>query len=250
MRITQSAAAATALALLATSSAWGAAISVNVGGFDTAHDVTGSLGVVSVANWNNLTAIANPTGTNLVDDSGAATTMSISFAGWNADTFNAWGDDRANMYSNFLHHQGDTLGNATVTLTDIPYATYDVYIYYTGFVPNQVQAWIESAGGTTLYGLRGPTSGGGLSGYVQYQTGSEATALADAAGGTAGGNYLVFTGLSGSALTLTSSGLPDQAGFEQDGIGGIQVVDAIPEPSSSFLLGVVGLMLAFRRRGA
>ena len=118
------------------------------------------------------------------------------------------------------------MGNATVNLTQIPYSTYDVYIYYTGFVSNQVQAWTD--GGTTLYGLRGPSSGGGLSGYVPYQTTSEATALADAAGGTAGGNYLKFTGLTGSSLTLTSLGLPNQAGFEQDGIAGIQIVNTTP----------------------
>ena len=197
-----------------------------MGGFDTAHDVTGSLGVVAAVNWNNLTTVANAVGTNLMDDSGAATTMDISFSGWNKDTFNAWGDMRADMFSNFLHHQGDTMSNATVILTQIPYATYDVYIYYTGFVSQQVQAWTD--GSTTIYGLRGPSSGGGLSGYVPYQTTSEATALADAAGGTAGGNYLKFTGLTVSGVTLTSLGLPAQAGFEQDGIAGIQIVNTTP----------------------
>lgn len=202
------------------------AVSVNVGGFDTTHDVTGSLGVVAAANWNNLTNAANPAGTNLTDDSGAATTLDISFSGWNKDTFNAWGDSRANLYSNFIHHQGDTMANATVSFSQIPYATYDVYIYYTGFVAKQVQAWTD--GVTTLYGLRGPTSGGGMTGFVQYQTTSEATALADAAGGAAGGNYLRFTGLTGTSLTLTSLGLPNQAGFEQDGLAGIQIVNTTP----------------------
>jgi hypothetical protein len=216
------------------------AVSINVGGFDTTHDVTGSLGVVSAANWNNLTNAANPTGTNLTDDSGAATTLDISFSGWNKDTFNAWGDSRANLYSNFIHHQGDTMANATVNLSQIPYAIYDVYIYYTGFVAKQVQAWTD--GVTTLYGLRGPASGGGLTGFVQYQTTSEATALADAAGGTAGGNYLKFTGLTGTSLTLTSLGLPNQAGFEQDGLAGIQIVNTSPANTyATWLAGFPGV---------
>jgi len=202
------------------------AVSINVGGFDAARDVTGSLGVVATANWNNLTNAANAAGTNLMDDSGAATTLDVSFTGWNKDTFNAWGDSRADMYSNFLHHQGDTMANATVNLSQIPYATYDVYIYYTGFIAKQVQAWTD--GVSTLYGLRGPASGGGLAGYVQYQTTSEAAALADAAAGTAGGNYLKFTGLTAPGLILTSLGLPDQSGFEQDGIAGIQIVNTAP----------------------
>jgi hypothetical protein len=202
------------------------AISINVGGFDAVHDVTGTLGVVPVDNWNNLTTATNAAGTNLMDDAGATSTMDITFSDWNKDTFNAWGDDRADMYSNFLHHQGDAVGIATVNIAQIPYASYDVYIYYTGFVASQVQAWTD--GVTTLYGLRGPSPGGGLSGYVQYQTSSEATALADAAGGSAGGNYLKFTGLTGTSLTLTSLGLPDQAGFEQDGIAGLQVINTTP----------------------
>lgn len=202
------------------------AVSINVGGFDATQDVTGSLGVVPADNWNNLTNAANPTATNLMDNSGAATTLDISFTGWGKDTFNAWGDSRADMYSNFLHHQGDTLTNATVSLSQIPYATYDVYIYYTCFPTKQVHAWTD--GVTTLYGLRGPASGGGLAGYVQYQTTSEATALADADGGTAGGNYLKFTGLTAASLILTSLGLPNQAGFEQDGIAGIQIVNTTP----------------------
>jgi hypothetical protein len=43
-----------------------------------------------------------------------------------------------------------------------------------------------------------------------------------------GGNYLKFSGLSGASLTLTSSGLPNQGGYEQDGIAGVQIVDASP----------------------
>ena len=201
-------------------------ISINLGGFDTAHDVSGSLGAVPAANWNNLTTVANVTAANLKDESGAPSTLDISLAGWTKDTFNAWGDSRADMYSNFLHHQGDTLGNATVSLSQIPYSSYDVYIYYTSFIAKQVQAWTD--GVSTLYGLRGPNSGGGLSGYVPYQTTNEATALADATGGTAGGNYLKFSGLTASNLTLTSLGTPNQAGFEQDGVAGLQIVNTAP----------------------
>ena len=67
------------VAMLTIGQASGSTISINVGGFDHDHDVTtGTAGVVDVGNWNNLTgAVANPTGTSLIDDSGVATTAGI-----------------------------------------------------------------------------------------------------------------------------------------------------------------------------
>ena len=205
-------------------------ISINVGGFDATHDVTGSLGAVAATNWNNLTAVANPSGSSLKDASGVATTLGLASSGWTNNTFNAWGDNRANMYSNFIGREGDPISPATITLSAIPYATYDVYIYYTAFWMNnggEIQTWTESQRASTLYGLRGPSSGGALTGYQQYQTPSQATAMADAAGTTAGGNYLVFAGLTTANLTLTSSD-PNQTGWKQAGLAGIQIVDTTP----------------------
>ena len=215
-------------------------ISINVGGFDATHDVTGSLGAVAATNWNNLTAVANPSGTALKDDSGTATTLGLASSGWSQNTFNAWGDNRANMYSNFIGREGDPISPATITLTGIPYATYDVYLYYTAFWMNnggEIQTWTESQGSSTLYGLRGPSSGGGLPGYQQYQTSSYATATADVAGGTAGGNYLVFSGLSAANLTLTSSDA-NQTGWKQAGLAGIQIVKT--SPANTFATWIAG----------
>ncbi len=243
------------VAMLTIGQASGSTISINVGGFDHDHDVTtGTAGVVDVGNWNNLTgAVANPTGTSLIDDSGVATTAGISSSGWLYNTFNDFGDNRKNMLSNFIGRDGDPISSATITLTSIPYATYDVYIYYTAYWMGnggEIQPWTESEGSTTLYGLRGPLSGGQLTGYQQYQTTSHATALADAdaAGGTAGGNYLVFSGLSAANLTLTSSD-PNQDGWKMVGLSGIQIVEAIPEPSLLSLLALTPA-LALRRRRA
>ncbi len=231
--------------------AYGGVISINVGGFDANHDVDGTTGAEPAANWNNLTGVANPSSSSLVDDTGAAVTgMSISFSGWNRDTFNAWGDDRADMYSNFLHQQGDTLGNATVTINNIPYAEYDVYIYYNCFPTWQVQKWQESQGGTMLYGLRGASSGGGVSGFVPYQTSDASTAFDDAAAQASGvgGNYLKFTGLTAANLTLTNTSSPDQSGWNQNGIAGLQIVGAIPEPATMGLLGLAAMGILARRR--
>ncbi|MGN6554497.1 MAG: PEP-CTERM sorting domain-containing protein [Verrucomicrobiota bacterium] len=231
----------------------GEVISINVGGMNNTDDVLGSAGVVNAGNWNNLTTVDNPSGSSLLNSSGAATTLSLSSTGWLRNTFNDPGDDRKDMYSNFLAHEGDPIGNATISLSSIPYATYDVYLYYNAFYMNnggEIQTWTESQGGTTLYGLRGPTSGGQLTGYQQYQTSSYATASSDADAAVLGGNYLVFSGLTAANLTLTSSD-PNQTGWKMEGLAGLQIVEAspVPEPSSLGLLGIAGsLLFAFRSR--
>ena len=249
-------------AVLALASWAGAApigISINVGGNDATHDIPAadSLGVVPLVHWNNLTAAANPSAPppTLVDSGGSTVaSMTVSSTGWNNDTFNAFGTDLQNMYSNFIHTDNGGGGNvhsASITLTNIPYATYDVYIYYNSFTSSNPQAWTESQNSTTLYGLRGPTQGGALGSFVQYQTSSLSTVLADAAGGTAGGNYLEFTGLTAANLTLTVG--PDglTSGYVQEGLAGIQIVAEsapVPEPASTALLCMAVPALLMRRR--
>lgn len=205
--------------------------------------VTGTTGAVPAPNWNALSGI-NFTAGSLVDDTGSATTLSLNTLGW---TFNpGWGvtaTDFQLLYNNGLAKDNGGSGNpgptATVSLSSIPYANYDVYIYYNAYANGVVQEW--SDGTTTLYGMTLATGplGPNESGFTLYQAGSLAAAQS---GG--GGNYLVFSGETASSLTLSSLGSDQVLGYQQNAISGIQIVEVapVPEPSTMALAGLGGLV--------
>lgn len=230
MRITQSIVAAAALALVAAGSASGAAISVNydVVGTSTPGLAAGDVaGVVPSANWNNVTATAlgQPFnyGITYVDDSGANTTLTVAASSGTGDSWNTLGTPDEIIFGDKSSWAG---GTQTLTLTNIPYATYDLYIYSSEW-GSEVVNFAVGGNVQTLSNTFTP----------QFNpAGDPDLVLND--------TYVRFAGLSGDVvvdMTVVSGGLH---------LGGFQVVDAIPEPSSTFLLGVAGLMLAFRRRGA
>lgn len=131
----------------------------------------------------------------------------------------------------------------TVTLQNIPYAEYDVYLYHTHFPigSGSLQAWTESENGTTAYGTNNRNHGHDWGDYVRYQTADRAAAVAQAtSGGDGGGNWLKFTGLTDSNLTLTSSdrNAPQISGFRQRALAAIQIVDVTvaPPPADPFVV--------------
>lgn len=92
-------------------------------------------GVVPVANWNNTdntgAGVLDGSLSNLVDDSGSATTAGVTWGGSN----NLWGGVEGLpgvttgdewMINGWLDDNGD---GATVNVTGIPYEGYDVYVY-------------------------------------------------------------------------------------------------------------------------
>ncbi len=257
MNTTRAAIVAATAALLSSTQVWGAAISVTFNANRTLAptDLTGA--EMEVGNWNNILVTGGQNGTwsSLVDSGGSATTASITTADWNTIvSMSTDGNAFTKLYEAGIAVQGDVPVNvnSTITLTDIPYAEYDVYIYYTHFPigSDTLQTWTESQGNTTLYGTNNKGHGHDWNDFVQYQTADRATAVTQATGSEeGGGNWLKFTGLTASTLTLTSSdeNSPDITGFKQRGIAGLQIVQ-IPEPSSLGLLGLAGCLLFIRRR--
>ena len=247
------------VALFTIGQASGAAISITFNANRTLApgDVTGA--EVVVGNWNNLLVSGgNQNGVwgSLNDSSGTATTASITTDSWGGIvSMSTDGSPFTKLYEGGLAKEGDVpSGSATINLSSIPYSQYDVYIYYTHFPigSDTLQTWTESEGNTTLYGTNNKNHGHDWGDFVQYQTSDRATAIAQAttAGPDGGGNWLKFTGLTASTLTLTSSdqNAPDISGWKQRGIAGLQIVQ-VPEPS---VLGLLALApaLALRRRRA
>ncbi|WP_269541435.1 right-handed parallel beta-helix repeat-containing protein [Cerasicoccus fimbriatus] len=92
-------------------------------------------GYIPMPNWNNTTA-NNETLTDVVDDSGTATSVDISFSNTPYYYTNATPTYSAPYEADSLLMRGTrAMSNASstaATVTDIPYATYDVYVYWGG----------------------------------------------------------------------------------------------------------------------
>ena len=100
--------------------------------------VTDIAGVVPASNWNNSTTVnanAELTGIALTDDggapSGATATWQTGGASWSVATAGAGSAADMKMMTGYLDQGGDGNGQIhTVSVTDIPYGTYDVYLYH------------------------------------------------------------------------------------------------------------------------
>ena len=218
---------------------------------------TAVAGVVPVANWNNAPAAASGSGIALVDYLGAATsaTMDYNSPGTWSVTHSGSGDqaDR-DMMNGYLDMGGDGFGQSiTVTFANIPYALYDVYVYHSSSGgPNRSMS--VTANGTTTVYTRNLSPADVFDGFVLDQ---HAT-LVDSNASATGGNYVKFSGLTGSSLTIVTTGIgsadggyPGSDNTRRGPIQGIQIT-AVPEPSA-VLLGVLGLFAAvgvFGRRRA
>lgn len=220
--------------------------------YDSNGTVTGTnvAGVVPVANWNNSWP-ANPT-TNLVDDTGAATTVDIAY-----QSFNTWsvtgshpgvdGDGTYNreLLNGYLNSGpagwNPPITHSSVAISQIDYALYDIIVYFSADVAGREGSVTDGA--TTYYfNTVGVASVSGSSAIL--------AGTVDTAGlYTTSANYAVFSGLSGASQTIT---VQMRDNDEWGGIAGFQLV-SVPEPASAASLGGVAVLLAAltrRRRRA
>lgn len=203
-------------------------------------------GVAAAANWNNSWP-ANPT-VNLMDNSGAATTLDLAYGSFNtwsiqgshpgADTDGSYNKELLNGYLNSGPAAwGPSITNSYVSLSQIPYSVYDIYIYFSADTAGRNGS--VSDGSTTYYfSTLGSAAISGANALFAQTT--------DTLGVNPGADYAIFSGLSGVSQTLTLNMLSgnDQWG----GIAGFQVV-AVPEPGTLALVTLGGLgVLIFRRR--
>lgn len=101
-------------------------------------------GFVPAANWNNVSVIA-PAANSLVDNSGSTTSLSAVLSAGGLQSWNTTGSPNQRIYGDKM-----TLGSApqTLTLTNVPYAAYDVIIYLSDWGNEVVTFSLD--GGTTI----------------------------------------------------------------------------------------------------
>lgn len=216
-----------------------ASISFNMSDDDDANTVIGTpYGVVSSSNWNESLYDTNSTAyslENLVDDSGAATTLDLDAAGF---TISVFGTIPANTTFRYGDSHFPGAAADTWTLSQIPYAEYYIIAYVSG--NNLVQGSITD--GTTTYYWDDAANKANAANLTEITDTS-------AAGTPVFGNYAVF-GSEASPLTGASQVLSwDATGGAGAAIfNGLQVVE-VPEPGSLALITLGGLLVARRRRG-
>lgn len=158
-------------------------------------------GVYATGNYNNF-ANAGNTNSALFDNTGVVlptttitTTAGGNYSAGNATVIPANADQKLN--------DGFIYGNGSVTITNIPYAHYDVYIFELNDAGGRVET--TTANGVSYYGAAAnPTDASHLSGsntpYLYTQTTST-----DPNNPTAGGDFVLYSGQTGSTFTFTTS---------------------------------------------
>jgi hypothetical protein len=124
-----------------------------------------------------------------------------------------------------------------IAMTEIPYANYDVIVYFSSDVAGRAG---DVTDGATNYSFLtvGPASVTGANALFAQTT--------DTGGAyTTTANYAVFAGLSGPAQTVR---VQMRDNDQWAGIAGFQVVEAVPEPASFMLVALCGLITLRRSR--
>lgn len=238
------AAALLALAITATSAS-AAVVSWNLNNWgDSPTGSAATAGVVATSYWNDtwLNGLSNPAN-DLRDSTNAVTTIDISWAS-NSGTWNQSGNSHAGvdadgtlnreMLSGYLNGTG--ANSASVTVNQISYTTYDVYVY---FAADNYSRTGTVTDGTTTYSF-------GVLDNMIAGPNALFSQTTDTGSGNPEANYAVFSGLSGATQTFSTSFMNSG---EYGGIAAVQIVEIVPEPSAA-LLGGLGLLGLLRRRRA
>lgn len=187
--------------------------SINVNFVGAGANVSGTAGVSPAANWNNLNG-ANGSQSNLIDDSGAATVADIMWTATGSWTSgNPETTEDSNLMEGYLAVNSSTY--YPITFTNVPYSSYDVYVYFgnngTGALG---KVRLNGAGTEYFYSVAGVNPN---------FTGFDLVTSTNS-GAPEAGNYVLFSGINVNTSTL----VVEQAmngGAADSGVMGIQILN-------------------------
>jgi len=227
-------------------------VSFNVDVFGTISGGSQYAGFVSASYWNdtwlmngNASGNTGITWADLVDNTGTATGMSATYDNYlnwwqyyqiqgSAPGQDSDGNYNRNLLNGFFNDgASNDGGGANLSLSSIPYAQYDLYVYFSSDASGR--AGTVNVGSTTYdFTSMGTDAISGANGLFTQTT--------DTLGNNPSADYAVFSGLTGSSQTINVN-IPNWGG-----LAGFQIV-AVPEPGTLALAALGGLgMLMLRRR--
>ncbi|HOK66386.1 MAG TPA: PEP-CTERM sorting domain-containing protein [Anaerohalosphaeraceae bacterium] len=180
--------------------------------------------------------------TDLLDNTGTPTTIDISWVSYNSWSIqgshpgkDADGSYNKEILNGYLNSGpawwNPPLTHSAVTLSQIPYSSYSIVVYFSSDVAGR-EGYVTNGAATYYFNTLGPASiASGNALFIQATDTTEAGYLTAA-------NYAVFSGLSGTSQTVTVQ-MRDLE--EWGGIAAVQLV--VPEPASLILLSMGGLLL-------
>jgi fibronectin-binding autotransporter adhesin len=95
------------------------------------YNVTGSAGAVAMSNWNNLAGTNQAAPQSLVDSSGNPSAATVTWGGV-SDNYDALNGNQTDQNAQLLNSYLDnsSAGAETVSVSGVPYANYNVYVYF------------------------------------------------------------------------------------------------------------------------
>ncbi len=192
----------------------GNAISIDFVGQDVAMASTEVAGVVAKPNWNDATGASSTSPLALVDDTGTATTATVTWSSndvWETPITDQPGNAR--MMKGYLDTGSNT--TTTVTVAGLPAheAGYQVYVYANGDNGSATRTGVYTISGTGI-----TTATIKLIDSANTNFSGTFTQANNSAG-----NYVVFT-INASGFTLSATGGTASDGFPRAPVNGIQIV--------------------------
>jgi hypothetical protein len=206
---------------------------------------TDSAGFVPSDDWNNLSGLSGAA-IALNDDDGAASGSTVTWTvseEWTVGGTPPVADPGSGTLMNGFFSNNTGAGSPQlITVSSIPYAIYDLYIYssHDRTTGRTITTFSEQGGAFASTTISEDVDGAAV--------GADPFVFNAVTAGTSGtGNYVKFSGLTAGTLDIDFvTGNGDAGNQDRTGFAGFQIVQ-VPEPSTA-LLGGLGMLALLRRR--